>query len=182
MHAVLSRAPPVAKRFVLGTREKGSITSLIDVITAITCYVKNGDLWPSCCLFWKCILNASAHELVCLCVFQETSEGIQQDEIQWWCMVGWVAPLVTWERLSSPRFMLRYVILLNIHEGIGYKFCTFDLDASPFWATGLFHYRGWPMHFHLSIWQMKVHRPAKGNMYFCLLLWWRNSIALLHYM
>ena len=30
MHAVLSRAPPVAKRFVLGTREKGSITSLID--------------------------------------------------------------------------------------------------------------------------------------------------------
>ena len=26
-----------------------------------------------------------------------------------------------WERLSSPRSMLRYVILLNIHEGIGFR-------------------------------------------------------------
>ena len=27
---------------------------------------------------------------------------------------------------------------------------------------------------------MKVHWPTKGNMYLCLLLWWRNSIALLY--
>ena len=38
------------------------------------------------------------------------------------------------ERLSSPRSMLRYVILLNIHKGIGYKFgvaccCTLTLTA-----------------------------------------------------
>ena len=45
-----------------------------------------GDL--SCCLFWRCILNASAHELVCLCVFRETPEGVQQDEAQWWCLYG----------------------------------------------------------------------------------------------
>ena len=42
----------------------------------------------SCCLFWRCILNASAHELVCLCVFRETSEGIRQNEAQWWCLHG----------------------------------------------------------------------------------------------
>ena len=39
-----------------------------------------------------------------------------------------------WERLSSPRSMLRYVILLNIHKGIGCKFgvaccCTLTSTA-----------------------------------------------------
>ena len=43
-------------------------------------------------------------------------------------------PLREWERLSSPRSMLGYVILLNIHKGIGYKFgvaccCTLTSTA-----------------------------------------------------
>ena len=31
-------------------------------------------------------------------------------------------PFRTWERLSSPRSMLPYVILLNIHKNKGYNF------------------------------------------------------------
>ena len=46
------------------------------------------------------------------------------------------------ERLSSPRSMLRYVILLNIHKGIGYKFgiaCCCTLTSA---ADFLFPWQG----------------------------------------
>ena len=41
-----------------------------------------------------------------------------------WQLFSDVVPMCfcNWERVSSPRSMLRYVILLTIHKGIGYKF------------------------------------------------------------
>ena len=52
------------------------------------------------------------------------------------------APICSRERLSSPRSTLRYVILLNIHKGIGYKFgiaCCCTLTSA---ADFLFPWQG----------------------------------------
>ena len=52
------------------------------------------ERWKSCCLFWWCILNASAHKLVYSWVFRETYAGIRQDEAQWWCFTVWTTSML----------------------------------------------------------------------------------------
>ena len=82
------------------------------------------------------------------------------------------------ERLSSPRSMLGYVILLNIHKGIGYKFgvarcCTLTSTAdSASCCTAL------PKVFsrHLQVYQcIRTHKSQQESMWVAKIMDYSSS-------